>query len=57
METSTTIRKMLRHGTLFVPAYQRAYSWDKNNSALGNSIRRTKYHHVLVEACAGIIVL
>ncbi len=28
METSTTIREMLAMSTIFVPTYQRAYSWD-----------------------------
>ena len=30
METSTTIIKMLIGNRIFVPDYQRAYSWDKN---------------------------
>ena len=28
MEATTTIRKMLKDGHIFVPEYQRAYSWD-----------------------------
>lgn len=28
MEVTTTIRKMLKDGHIFVPEYQRAYSWD-----------------------------
>ena len=28
MEASTTIKKMLAGNRIFVPAYQRAYSWD-----------------------------
>ena len=30
METSTTIIKMLIGNRIFVPDYQRAYSWDTN---------------------------
>ena len=29
MEASTTINKMLAGNKIFVPTYQRAYSWDK----------------------------
>jgi len=31
MQTPTTIREIFRKGTVYVPSYQRAYSWDTEN--------------------------
>jgi uncharacterized protein with ParB-like and HNH nuclease domain len=33
MEASTTIRKMIAGNRIFVPSYQRAYSWDTETTS------------------------
>ena len=40
MEASTTIKQMLAGNKIFVPTYQRAYSWDTELEK-GNSPKQT----------------
>ncbi len=42
MEASTTIKQMLAGNRIFVPTYQRAYSWDTELEKKSNSPKQTK---------------
>ena len=43
MEASTTIKQMLAGNKIFVPTYQRAYSWDTELEK-ANSPKQVPFH-------------